>query len=96
MRCITCEFTRTEYRRLAAESAMLREVLRAVCGERADELVRLVESRLRAVVEGPPELVHDVDRRFTACLAIAVAESMAPVLAQLPIDPESTRAAAPR
>jgi hypothetical protein len=82
-RCITCEFTRAEHKRLATELALLREVLRALCGERAEELIRLMESRVRAVTEGPPALIADLDRRFSLCLAASVAESIAPLIAQL-------------
>jgi hypothetical protein len=81
--CITCEFTRAEHKRLASELALLREVLRALCGDRAEEIIRLMQSRVRALAEGPPALVEDLDRRFNLCLAVAVAESMTPLIAQL-------------
>lgn len=74
-RCITCEFVRSEYQYLANQLATLREILHAVCGDRADELERLMAARLRAVAEGSPALLQDVDRRFTTALAMAVASA---------------------
>ena len=81
--CITCEFTRAEYQRLAAEHALLREVLRAVCGERADELLRLMKSRVRAAVDGASALVEELDRQFCTALTNTIAESAAPLVAHL-------------
>lgn len=84
--CIGCTFLRDEYQLAVEELELTRGVLRALCGDRANELIRLLQSRVRVRHVGAPEQVIAEEQRFAAVLATttaSVADSATALVAQL-------------